>query len=310
MSKKEIKDEKLIEDYPIKIPIETMETIIYQMKKSVCKIYNGRIKGTGFFCKIHYKNKIIKVLITNNHILDEAYLNKKNEIIISLNDENQMEYIILNEKLSKYTDKDLDIIFIEIDEKSRVNKNVEFLEIDNRINNDKKFYTNLFLKKPIYALHYQEGKKMLVSFGIFKSFDLYSNFINHTCSTNEGSSGAPILSLDNIKVIGIHKGDTEKNFNKGIFMKNAISKFINYLERKKSEQIIFSKIPTNIVKIQKSQRINRYSIINNNQNINYKNSIINRVYTSKTPNKNQTKSSKSKLNSHAYKMKINLIIII
>ena len=49
MLKKEIKDEKLIEDYPIKIPIETMETIIYQMKKSVCKIYNGRIKGTGFF---------------------------------------------------------------------------------------------------------------------------------------------------------------------------------------------------------------------------------------------------------------------
>ena len=292
MTKKEVKDEKLIEDYPIKISIETMENIICQMKKSVCKIYNGRIKGTGFFCKIHYKNKIIKALITNNHVLDEAYLNKKKEIIISLNDENQMENIILNEKLTKYTDKDLDITFIEIDEKSKVNKNVEFLELDNRINNDKKFYNNLFVKKPIYALHYQEGKKMLASYGIFKSIDIYSNFINHTCSTDEGSSGAPILLLDSAKVIGIHKGDTKNNFNKGIFMKNAIYKYINYLERKKSEQIIFAKIPTNIEKKQKSQRIFRYTITNNNQNGNYKNSIINRTDTSKTPNKNQTNISK------------------
>ena len=39
--------------------------------------------------------------------------------------------------------------------------------------------------------------------------------IIHTCSTDDGSSGSPILNLKNNKVVGIHKGtpDETKNFN-------------------------------------------------------------------------------------------------
>ena len=45
--------------------------IIYQMKKCVCKININGINGTGFFTKIPCCNESIKVLITNNHIINE-----------------------------------------------------------------------------------------------------------------------------------------------------------------------------------------------------------------------------------------------
>ena len=75
----EFNDERFIDNYPIQASIKTTENILEQMKRSVCKIYNGREKGTGFFCKIHNNNqeKDIKVLITNNHVLDKDYFKKK-----------------------------------------------------------------------------------------------------------------------------------------------------------------------------------------------------------------------------------------
>ena len=40
------------------------------MKNCICKILtNDGKKGTGFFCKIPYLNKLLPVLVTNNHIL-------------------------------------------------------------------------------------------------------------------------------------------------------------------------------------------------------------------------------------------------
>ena len=42
--------------------------------------------------------------------------------------------------------------------------------------------------------------------------------IEHLCSTEEDSSGSPLLSLKTYKVIGIHfGGDTDKNINYGIY---------------------------------------------------------------------------------------------
>ena len=82
------------------VSIATTEKIIYQMKNCVCKIYyNNDSKGTGFFTQIPYKNELIKVLITNNHVLDENYL-KNNEIInyIINNNENNKKTIRLDDK--------------------------------------------------------------------------------------------------------------------------------------------------------------------------------------------------------------------
>ena len=49
--------------------------------------------------------------------------------------------------------------------------------------------------------------------------------IKHSCSSQKSSSGSPIINLKNFKVIGIHKGSSDKNFNYGSFIKNPIEDF-------------------------------------------------------------------------------------
>jgi len=199
------------------------------MKNCICKIYkNNGEKGTGFFCKIPYPNqsKLLKVLITNNHIINEDDLKNNNIIKYTIKDDEEIREIILdNNKRKIYTSKELDISFIEIKEnEDNIN---EFLEIDEEIINKKKEYIEIAYKnKSIYILHYPLGEDIVVSYG---NLDKIKNEqINHFCNTSKGSSGSPILSLDTLKVIGIHCGsnrDENENCNKGIFIKYPINLF-------------------------------------------------------------------------------------
>ena len=49
---------------------------------------------------------------------------------------------------------------------------------------------------------------------------------NHKCNTEPGSSGSPILNMNN-KLIGIHKEGLYDNLNKGIFVDYPIKEFIH-----------------------------------------------------------------------------------
>ena len=64
--------QKNLSNYPEIVSLESTERIINQMKKNIVKIYlNNESKGTGFFCKIPFiNNKELKVLITNNHVIN------------------------------------------------------------------------------------------------------------------------------------------------------------------------------------------------------------------------------------------------
>ena len=67
-------EEKLIEDQPYPVDLEGSKVILSQMENCICKIIkdNG-VKGTGFFCVIPFPDEynLLKVLITNSHILNE-----------------------------------------------------------------------------------------------------------------------------------------------------------------------------------------------------------------------------------------------
>ena len=93
------------------------------------------------------------------------------------------------------------------------------LYINNRNKNDK------YLDETIYIIQYPENK-LSVSYGILNSIyiDKKYNF-NHKCSTRGGSSGSPILNINNNKVIGVHSEGFSK-FNKGIFLNEPIKEFI------------------------------------------------------------------------------------
>ena len=108
---KEIYNEK----YPRPVYIEGITKIKEQMKKSICNIYiNDGDKGAGFFCEIPYQQDKIKVMIANNHIIDDKYIKENDKIEISLNDENENKSIIINNKRKIYTNKEYDITIIEI----------------------------------------------------------------------------------------------------------------------------------------------------------------------------------------------------
>ena len=65
-----------------------IETILNQMKKSVCKILEPKY-ATGFFCNIEINNKNTPVLITNYHVIDDAFIESGKKIKVQLgNDKN------------------------------------------------------------------------------------------------------------------------------------------------------------------------------------------------------------------------------
>ena len=209
-------EEGNIKDAIDTIPVEKLDRISEQMKKCICKI-QGKQTGTGFFCKISYKNNLIPVLITNYHIIDDDFIRNNKRIVISINNSNKI--LDINEKSKIYSsnrDK-FDIMIIKLKE-GEINN---FLEIDQEIfmNGSEFFYKG----SSIYVLHYPNGDKPSVSFGYgFEKVD--NNDFRHKCNTNFCSSGGPIFNLSNNKVIGIHKSfiknpNEEKKFNIGTFLK-------------------------------------------------------------------------------------------
>ena len=111
--------------------IKQTETILNQMKKSVCKICIGDKKGTGFFCKIPYLGQYLTVLITSNHVFDKNNYNNSKEITIScFNDQNIMN-IDLTKKRNYLFSKKHDTTILELHQNEV--KDVDFLELNDII---------------------------------------------------------------------------------------------------------------------------------------------------------------------------------
>ena len=244
--------EKFLDDYPSIITIEKTETIIEQIKHSICKIYNDGTQGTGFFCKImNRKGKKFRVFITNNHIIGYDQINEKQKLTISFNNDKKTAELNLNAYKHIYTDKDYDITIIELNEKEFNNK--LFLEIDDRVYLENP--ETMFKKKSVYIIQYPKDYGASVSYGIIKNIN-EKNEIEHCCHTDKGSSGSPIINLENNKVIAVHYSAMEnKNFNKGIFLKAPINEFLNRFDEDEYE--LKKKMTMNIIN---SNKLNNSSI--------------------------------------------------
>ena len=116
--------------------------------------------------------------------------------------------------------------------------------VNNIINNENK--NELYINETFYIIQYPEGE-LSVSYGtlenIFKD-EKYTFF--HKCSTKEGSSGSPILNLDN-KIVGIHRQGLNNNSNKGTFLNFPIKEFIddnlkNFVKNMEKELAIYQLI--------------------------------------------------------------------
>ena len=250
--------EKFIANSLIPASIEITKKIVNQMEKCVCKIFNNGKKGTGFFTKYTYKNKINTVLITNNHILNENEIKDGEEIIYTINNnDNDFRKISINKERKRYTNKILDVTIIEIEEKDNIK---EYIEIDdnimnniekNNINKEEiiKYYKNRYNGESIYILNYLNAKEIKVSYGLL--LDINEDYeINHKCSTGNGSSGAPILSLENNKLIGLHCGapKSNMNYNKGTLILYPIIEY-NKIKKNNSNNNMINPNKLNEIKI-------------------------------------------------------------
>ena len=196
-----------IKDCICKIIRETK--IIHKLKKK---------SGTGFFCNVSSKN--IKLFITNNHIIDQTFLDKEKKLIY-FNYNNEKKEINLELNRYKFTDKVLDCTIIEILKEDNI---INYLEIDEYINI--KDYKN----EQIFCVQYPCQKNLQYSHG--KNLGKNGKFFFYSIGTLEGSSGSPILLVENRKLIGMHKGSyINKNtqLNLGIPIQLIIEK-IDYIK--------------------------------------------------------------------------------
>ena len=155
-----------------------------------------------------------------------------------------MRKIIIDKKRKIFTDnkKDIDVSFIEIKSNDNINN---FLEIDEEIiNAEKNIRETKYKKHSFYLIHYPKNEDVEVSYG--QIININENNIKHLCCTENGSSGAPILSLKSFKVIGIHYGGINNKYNLGTLIKypidkiNLINSVINFYQECGKEYMNFS----------------------------------------------------------------------
>jgi len=185
----------------------------------VCKIIRKKLTGTGFFYEIREKN--IKLLVTNNHIIDDIYLEQGNKISYMISEKEIDKFYEIDLEKTRYmlTNKELDFTIIEILKEDNVQK---FLNINDQP------YT---LKDEIFAYQFAGGVKLGFSFG--NILEKNDTFLKYDVGTKGGSSGSPLLLMKNSKIIGLHKagiiGENTEKLNIGIPITAIISK-ISYIK--------------------------------------------------------------------------------
>ena len=107
-------NEVMIKEAITPISLRKTRKILEQMENCVCKMYVEGKKGTGFFMKIPYKNDLLKVLITNNHVLNDNDIDIGNTITFSFDNGKPIINIKIKENMKRYTNEILDITIIEL----------------------------------------------------------------------------------------------------------------------------------------------------------------------------------------------------
>ena len=203
------------------------------MRNCICKLKPNNTIGTGFFCSIPYGPiKTMNCLITNNHVLNEEYYNNNSKITLLLDDDNSTVIIDITKERKTYFDKEYDITLIELIDNDKIDY---FLELDDILKKEIICIEEIYKNNSVYIIQYPEGKKAHVSYGIINQIDEFK--IKHLCCTKNGSSGSPILNLENNKIIGIHTFSSQNaSFNGGTLLKFLLGN-ITYKTKQNNKNI-------------------------------------------------------------------------
>ena len=228
----------------------TYEKIIKFCKfseKRMCKIIiyenDNKIFGSGFFCKFNIKEfSFIQrpFLVTCNHVINKDYLDSKDKIILEINKKEKILYL---EDRIKLTDPQNDFTIIEI---KNYDKIYYFFEVSTEIMEDN-FKTDI-KDKDIILPQFPGGEELSLGLGSILEIDELD--ITHSISTKYGSSGSPIISSNNWKIIGIHTMRLNNgNKNGGTFIKSILLS-IEKMKNKQNINMIEEKPILNIANLE------------------------------------------------------------
>ena len=209
--------------------IHQIDPFLYQVCPSICKIIFSNKVGRGFFIKLYKSNKLIFLLMTNEHIIKKEMIDNKEEIEVYYNNQISRIKITLNKEerfIQSFKEKEelkIDCTIVEILKKDKVDERYFLLpNIDYNSNN-----YNELINKIVYVVQFPGGKNLSYSKGELINIDKYD--FTHKAGTKSGSSGSPIFLANTTNVIGIHKSGNEyKKENYGDF----IFPIINLLKKK------------------------------------------------------------------------------
>ena len=234
-------------EHAVKVPLK----IIDKVKPSICKIIykNNKGSGTGFFIQLND----YKCIMTNYHLLSTDLINQIIDIKLY---NNKALQIILKEEYIKFFNN-LDITIIELDNIKNFNnyiKDVYFIDYDSNYNKGYEQYLDI----DIFTLQYPRED---IEVAIGKLKQILNEFeFKHNIDTDYGSSGSPIILVNTLKVIGVHKqGSVIEDVNYGTF----IGEIFKYNKFKKLNNYI--NINNNVMK--NNNNINKGSGIPNNNNM-------------------------------------------
>ena len=201
-------------------PIKKDELLkLLNMDKSMCKILSGG-NGSGFFCEFDNNFPIKYGLFTNNHVLNEYNIKIGSKIKIEFLEYQKKLFnsnyctvereIEINKNRRVFTNPNLDYTCIELFKSDGI---IDFFKILPQLYD---FNRNNLKKNDIFILQFPNGVDFSFSDGEVKSIE--KDYIIHTASTDNGSSGSPIIIRyhDNC-IIGLHRGGYDKNKNQNIF---------------------------------------------------------------------------------------------
>ena len=184
---------------------------LFKMEKSMCKISFKKIennelkegKGSGFFCEIS-DFPIKYALFISNHILNESSIDIGNTNFEYSSEKPLYKEIKITEKRKVITNEELDYTCIELFEMDDIK---DYFKIEPFL---LKYSVEVFKNNDIFILQFPKGND--ISFSDGKILDFKDNKIFHNASTENGSSGSPIIRRckDNY-IIGLHKGVNKNN---------------------------------------------------------------------------------------------------
>ena len=205
-----------------------------QMENSIFKIEKKGLTGTGFICEIPNNNQITSALVTCNHVLgsDDISIGK---MITWIFYNKEVKNIKIYKNRAVFTSIKYDITIIELKPNEFIFDNLLKLDYDifEKIN-----LNDIYQNEIIYAISFSYGLKPIYSFGVIKNINNNNSIIEYFCTTEYGSSGRPIIKLENGRIIGIHLGCNATNeINVWLILKSPINEFNKISQTKSKKEI-------------------------------------------------------------------------